>query len=208
MPKAKLALAGALAAAVALVAPAQASVLPLIDLPADTRAVSLGVDPQTINGSFDWALGDSGWQVGAAGTFDISGAKGLRESFNFAALRVARRMGGTFPFTWGIGLSGGMTLVDPTAPLGNPGDRSYSSPYLFWAQPAVIISTPILGDMFNDVLWLRASLGPVLNRWTSGTFFLPFIAPNLEFSFRVHPSHEIVVGGGNVPWGLGWRGAF
>lgn len=186
---------------------AQASVLPLIDLPSDTRAFSVGLDPQTFNASFDWAWGDSGWQYGLAGAYDISGARGLKESFNFAAVRASRRMGGTFPFTWGLGLSAGMTLVDPTATV-NEGDRAYSNPYLFWAQPALIISTPLLGEMFNDTLWLRASLGPVLNRWTAGSYWLPFIAPNLEFAFRLHPSHELVIGGGNVPWGLGWRGAF
>lgn len=188
--------------------PAQASLMPVIDLPADTRAVSLGVDPQTVNASFDWAMGDSGWQAGLAGTYDISGARGLRESFTFSALRVARRMGGSYPFSWGLGLSAGMTLVDPTVPLNDPGDRPYTSPYLFWAQPAVMLSTPLFGEMFNDSLWFRASVGPVLNRWTSGVFFLPFISPNLEFAFRVHPSHEVVIGGGNVPWGIGWRGAF
>lgn len=190
-------------------AAAQASTIPLVDLPPDVKTLSAGIDPTMVHLSGDWALGGewgSGWIVGAMASYDI-GSKGQRESQTMGALRVTRHLGGTFPFSFGATLSVGMNLVDPTiAPP--PDQQVYSSPYLFWVEPALDISTPILGDVFNDNLWFRAMIGPVLGRFTSGTYYTPFIAPNAELAYRIAPAHEIVVGGGFVPWGVGWRGAF
>lgn len=190
--------------------PAAASTIPLVDLPPDVKVLSAGIDPVMVHFSGDWALGGtwgSGWIVGAMGSYDISGKLHQRESQTMGAIRLTRHLGGTFPFSFGVTLSAGMNLVDPTVET-PPDQQIYTSPYLFWVQPAVNISTPILGDVFNDNLWMRAMIGPVLGRWTSGTYYTPFVAPNIEFAYRITPAHEIVIGGGFVPWGIGWRGAF
>lgn len=195
--------------ALATAAPAQASTIPLVDLPPGLFTVSAGGDPQMVHVSADYALGawwGQGWIVGGMASYDISG-KHLRESQTMGALRLTRHLGGTFPFSIGATLSVGMNLVDPSQET-PPDQQIYASPYLFWVQPAVNISTPILGDVFNDQLWLRGTFGPVLGRWTSGTYYTPFFSPNIELAYRIHPAHEIVLGGGFVPWGLGWRGAF
>lgn len=198
-----------LLAPVLAASPAAASTIPLVDLPPDVRTVSAGIDPEVVHVSGDWALsGDwgSGWIVGATASYDISGKK-QRESQTMGAIRITRHLGGTFPFSYGVTLSAGMNLVDPTMET-PPDQQIYTTSYLFWLQPALNISTPILGEYFSDNLWLRAMVGPVLGRWTSGTYYTPFVAPNIELAYRIHPAHEIVLGGGFVPWGIGWRGAF
>ncbi|MDB5098725.1 MAG: hypothetical protein JWM80_3146 [Cyanobacteria bacterium RYN_339] len=190
--------------------PAAASTIPLVDLPPNLVTVSAGGDPQIVHLSADYALGTwwgQGWIVGGMASYDISGKRNQRESQTMGALRITRHLGGTFPFSIGATLSVGMNLVDPAQET-PPDQQIYASPYLLWVQPALNISTPILGDVFNDQLWLRATFGPVLGRWTSGTFYTPFFSPNVELAYRILPAHEIVLGGGFVPWGLGWRGAF
>jgi hypothetical protein len=190
--------------------PAQGSTIPLVDLPPNLRVVSGGIDPVMVHLSGDWALSGpwgSGWIVGAMGSYDISGKRAQRESQTMGALRVTRHLGGTFPFSYGVTVSAGMNLVDPTVAV-PPDQQIYTSPYLFWLQPAFDISTPILGDVFNDNLWFRAMIGPVIGRFTSGTYYTPFVAPNVELAYRIQPSNEIVIGGGFVPWGIGWRSAF
>ena len=196
----------------AAAAPAQASAIPLIDLPPNVRVVSLGVDPNVAQASADYSMG--GWIFGATGSFQIkdpndplipgspTSATRIRESNHMVALRAGRRWAGTYPFSVGYVFSLGMNLVDDELPA--PANTLSTGPYLLWFQPALALSTPV----FSDQVWLRGTFGPVLNRWSEGTFFLPFFSPNVELSFRVSPAHELVLGGGLVPWGIGWRGAF
>jgi hypothetical protein len=188
---------------------AEASTIPLVDLPPGVKVISTGIDPQMfhVSGDYGWGTNFGTIIVGGMASYDISGKRGQRESQTMVAFRATRQLGGTFPFSIGATLSAGMNLVDPT--LETPPDQQiYTSTYLFWFQPAINVSTTVLPDTFNDNLWFRATFGPVLNRWTSGTYFLPFFSPNMELAYRIHPAHEIVLGGGFWPWGIGWRGAF
>ena len=121
------------------------------------------------------------------------------------ALRVARRMWGTWPLTIGLMLSAGANLVDPDAPLPKKTSQRFTSDYLLWAQPAVVFAT----NFQDEKLWMRGSLGPVIGRWSEGTYLLPYIVPNVEITYRYTPQWELVLGGSySSLWSVGLRTAF
>ncbi len=199
----------ALAAAILAFDPlaADATSIPLLDLPPGVKTVSLGVSDVTVHGAFDWALWGpwgNGWTVGLAGGFDYADPY-RRDSHNMLALRVGRRLVGDWPVTIGALLSAGANVVDPLRPLPNPTSQRFSSDFLLWVQPALVFATTVE----NDKVWVRGTIGPVIGRWSEGAWLLPWIAPNVEVGYRFNPAYEIVVGGGYAsPYSLGLRTAF
>jgi len=194
------------ASVLAIANPAIATSIPLLDLPPNVRTVTLGVSDLTAHGSFDWSLGGiaEGWNVGLTGGFDYADPY-RRDTNTMVAVRAARRMGGTWPFTWGFVFSGGANWVDSRAVLPDPTSQRFTSDFLPWFQPAVAFSNTVE----NDKVWVRGTFGPVIGRLTSGAYLMPWLVPNFEAAYRFNPAWEIVVGGGYAsPYGVALRAAF
>lgn len=194
-----------------MASPAQATSIPLLDLPPGVFSLAGGVSDATAHGSFDWALPGptsgwaSGWMAGLVGGYDYA-TPGARASNTMGGVRIGRRMGGEWPFTWGLLLTGGANMVDSTQPLPKPTAQRFTSDLLLWAQPAIVFATRLGGD---EKAWVRGSFGPVLGRFSEGAILMPWFVPNLEVAYRLTPSAELVVGGGYAsPYGAGLRTAF
>jgi len=138
------------------------------------------------------------------GGYDYA-APGARSTNTMGAVRIGRRMGGEWPFTWGLMLSGGANMVDKDQPLPKPTAQRFDNDYLPWAQPAVVFSARLP----DEKAWIRGSFGPIIGRFSEGAILLPWVVPNLEVAYRLSPSVELVVGGGYAsPYGAALRTAF
>lgn len=189
--------------------PAVATTMPLADLTPGARVATLGFSELSLHASADWGLSGiaSGWSLGLLGGFDYSNPR-RRDSNSLVAVRLARRIWGNAPhFTLGFLLSAGANYVDPGPAPSDPTEQSFYSEILPWVQPAVALSFRI--PIYDYPFWFRATLGPVIGRFTAGVLTMPWVVPNFEFAYRYAPNQEVVVAGGySSPNGLGWRIAY
>ncbi|MEB3223574.1 MAG: hypothetical protein VKS61_15990 [Candidatus Sericytochromatia bacterium] len=176
--------------------------MPLADPEPGLRCLSVGASDMTVHGAFDWSLDGAGrgWTIGLVGGADHANPF-RRDSHTMAAARVLRRLGSLWPLEVSAMVSAGVNLVDPDLPLGDPTEQAFSSNVLPWVQPAVVVSVrPAEG------VWLRASFGPVIGRFTAGRLAMPWLVPNLELAYRLFQNQELVLSGGYAsPYGVGWR---
>jgi hypothetical protein len=176
--------------------------MPLADPEPGLRCLSVGFTDLTVHGAFDWSLDGvaRGWTLGLVGGYDHADPL-RRDSHTMVAGRVLRRLGLLWPFEVSAMVSGGINVVDPNAPVGNPTEQYFWYDVLPWVQPAVVVSWRPA-----DGVWLRGSFGPVLGRFTAGRVAMPWLVPNLELAYRIYQNQELVLSGGyGSPYGIGWR---
>lgn len=178
----------------ALALPAQASVLPPVDLAGGQTALTAGLPDAGVDVALGrLVLGTSamvlpvspnglGYGFVARATWRLSGLPGREPCFGLALL------GGNAGFGTLPGLSGGPTWEG------------------WFCQPGLAVAWPI-----TPGVTLRAMGGPlfftgVVGRTTAvagGTGLLPFV-PNAELGIRLAEGQELTIGG--LPGLIGWRG--
>ncbi|MEB3327810.1 MAG: hypothetical protein VKQ33_01115 [Candidatus Sericytochromatia bacterium] len=182
--------------------PAWATTVPLADPEPGLRCLSVGATDLTLHAAFDWSLEGvgRGWTLGLVGGYDLANPL-RRDSHTMLAGRVLRRLGSLWPFEVAVMVSGGLNVVDPDAPVANPTEQDFWYPVLPWVQPAVVASWRP-----SEEVWVRASFGPVIGRFTAGRIAMPWFVPNVEVAYRIFRNQEVVLSGGYAsPYGLGWR---
>jgi hypothetical protein len=190
------------AATAAFSLPAGATTIPLADPEPGMRCLSVGATDLTVHAAFDWSLdgGGRGWTLGLVGGYDHADPL-RRDSHTMVAGRALRRLGILWPFEVSAMVSAGLNVVDPNAPVSNPTEQDFWYDVLPWVQPAVVASWRP-----SEEVWVRASFGPVIGRFTAGRVAMPWFVPNVELAYRIFQNQEVVLSGGYAsPYGIGWR---
>lgn len=165
--------------------PAAASTLPPLPQKAGQSTVSLGVP----DANYDYAFTDS-LSVGVSALYFPPGfaSPGL-----VAAPRLSYRFfGSDDDFALGATLSAGY--------FENVGYGTQTPSRMLWVQPAINASIAL-----GPVVRVRCTLGPALLENTDFTNGMVLPLPNVEVAFKLHPQHELTLGGNSL---VGWRGRF
>jgi hypothetical protein len=210
------------ALALSLPAIAQASAMPRADFEAGRVTASASINglfyivPFPI-GSVDYALTDRLSLGAAASAWMALGRATLKVWESSNGLVVGVTAAGGFNNEQMIFGTLGPILSFPATSV--PGARIYSPGRLYegpWGQVALTASWPVLGP--RSPIALRGMVGPALgNAVFAGPMATALgavprenrlslaLLPNAELAFRLHPRHEITLGGFGY---LGYRGTF